>query len=61
MPPSRRRATLEPLSTSSRAARRWPWAIVIGLSLVVLVNALFAYLAIRGADHVVSSYRTESR
>lgn len=46
---------------SSRAARRWPWGIAIGLACVVLVNAVFAYLAIRGADHVVSSYRTEPR
>lgn len=49
------------MSTSSPAGRRWPWAIAIGLGLVVVVNAFFAYLAIRGADDVVSSYNTESR
>jgi hypothetical protein len=52
---------LEPIDAESRAARRWPWGIVLGLTLVVLVNAVFAYLAIHGADHVVSSYRTEPR
>jgi hypothetical protein len=41
--------------------RRWPWAIAIGLLLVVLVNAAFAYIAIHGADPVVDSYRTEPR
>jgi hypothetical protein len=52
---------LEPSECNSRAARRWPWGIGIGLAVVVLVNAVFAYLAVRGADHVVSSYRTERR
>jgi hypothetical protein len=39
----------------------WPWAIVIGLALVILVNAAMAYIAIQGRDPVVGSYRTESR
>jgi hypothetical protein len=35
--------------------------IILGLGLVVVVNFLFAWIAIRGADTVVSSYRTEAR
>ena len=49
------------MPTSSPAGRRWPRAIAIGLFLVVVVNVLFAYLAIYGADDVVSSYNTEAR
>ena len=52
---------MERSERSSRAARRWPWGIGIGLAFVVAVNAVFAYLAVRGADPVVSSYRTERR
>lgn len=58
MPPSRPRGTLE---RSSREGRRWPWGIAIGLFLVVVVNILFAYVAIHGHDPVVSSYNTEPR
>jgi hypothetical protein len=35
--------------------------IAIGLGIVVVVNFLFAYIAISGADPIVSSYRTEAR
>jgi hypothetical protein len=43
--------------------RRSPWVIgiVIGLTIVVLVNAGFIYLAVKGADQVVPSYRIEAR
>ncbi len=34
---------------------------MIGLAVVVLVNIVFAYLAIHGADSIVSSYSTEAR
>jgi uncharacterized membrane protein len=34
---------------------------VTGLAIVILVNAIFAYLAIHGADTIVSSYSTEAR
>ena len=51
---------MEP-TASSAAGRRWVWAIAIGLSIVVVVNAVFAYIAIHGADTVVSSYTTEPR
>jgi hypothetical protein len=49
------------LTSNEAAARRWPWAIAIGLLIVVLVNAAFAYIAVHGADPVVSSYLTEPR
>jgi hypothetical protein len=46
---------------SSRKRSPWPWAIVIGLLFVVLVNVVMAYVAISGRDPVVASYRTEPR
>jgi hypothetical protein len=44
-------------------ARRSPWpiAIAIGLSIVVLTNAAFIYIAVSGADPVAQSYRVEQR
>lgn len=51
---------MEP-TVSSPAGRRWPWGIAIGLVIVILVNALFAWVAIRGADTIEPSYRTELR
>jgi hypothetical protein len=41
--------------------RLWPALITVGLVLVVLVNALFIYIAVAGADHVEPSYHTEER
>jgi hypothetical protein len=35
--------------------------IIIGLVLVGLVNAIFIYIAVSGADDVVPSYVTEER
>ena len=49
------------MEPSSTADRRWPWGIAIGLFVVILVNAVFAYVAIHGGDQVVSSYTTEPR
>ena len=34
----------------------WPLAIIIGLALVVVVNAAFIYIAVSGADEVAPSY-----
>lgn len=48
-------------TTEPAADRTWPRAILIGLILVVVVNVLFAWVAIRGADGVVESYQTEQR
>ena len=39
----------------------WPTLITIGLVLVILVNAVFIYIAVSGADDVVPSYFTEER
>lgn len=46
---------------SNPSGRHWPWSIAIGLLIVVLVNVIFAYVAIAGADDVVPSYTTEAR
>jgi hypothetical protein len=35
--------------------------IVLGFVLVVAVNVLFVYIAVTGADPIVSSYTTEPR
>lgn len=39
----------------------WPVAIVVGLVLVMVVNAGFIVVAVTGADEVVESYTTEER
>ncbi len=49
------------MEPTNPGARVWPRAIFLGLLLVVVINGLFAYIAIRDADPVVSSYRTEAR
>jgi hypothetical protein len=41
--------------------RLWPVLITVGLLLVVLVNVLFIYIAVNGADRVEPSYFTEER
>lgn len=43
------------------AGRHWPWGIAIGLAIVMVVNAVFAFIAVTGADSVVPSYTTEPR
>lgn len=52
---------MAPTASSRPEDRVWPWAITIGLLVVIAVNAVFAYVAIRGADSVVPSYATETR
>lgn len=39
----------------------WPVMIIVGLLIVVLMNAVFIYVAVSGRDEVVSTYQTESR
>jgi hypothetical protein len=42
---------------------RSPWiiGIIIGFAVVVLVNAAFIYIAVKGADRVAPSYVAEER
>jgi hypothetical protein len=35
--------------------------ITLGLLFVILVNAVFIYIAVSGADDIVPSYNTEER
>lgn len=44
-----------------RKDRLWPILITAGLVFVILVNAVFIYIAVSGADDVVPSYFTEER
>ena len=44
-----------------RPDRLWPIIIIVGLVVVGLVNGVFIYIAVSGADDVVPSYVTEER
>lgn len=61
--PSSSKSRGEPQKRGSARAgiRLWPLLIVIGMTLVILVNGLFIYIAVKGADEVVPSYNTEER
>jgi len=39
----------------------WPWLLAIGLALVVLVNGIFIWIAVSGADEVAPSYNQGDR
>lgn len=39
----------------------WPVIIIVGLTLVLLVNAVFIYIAVKGADTVAPSYTQGER
>jgi len=41
--------------------RLWPTIIIVGLLIVILMNAVFIYIAVSGQDEVVPSYHTEPR
>lgn len=41
--------------------RLWPWILAIGLALVVLVNGIFIWIALSGADEVAPSYSQGDR
>lgn len=47
--------------TDGKKDRLWPVIIVVGLAVVVLVNAVFIYIAVKGADAVVPSYTQGDR
>jgi type IV secretory pathway VirB3-like protein len=44
-------------------SRRSPWVlgIIIGFAVMMLVNAVFIYIAVKGADQIVPSYHSEQR
>jgi len=44
-----------------RGARVWPLIIAAALALVMIVNGLFIWIAVRGADEVAPSYEQERR
>jgi hypothetical protein len=46
---------------SDGKGRLWPIIIIVGLILVIVVNGIFIYIAVSGADDVVPSYTTEER
>ena len=48
-------------SSGTAKARLWHSLIIAGLAFVILVNAIFIYIAVSGADDVVPSYLTEER
>ena len=48
-------------SDTPPGSRLWPILILVGFILVILVNAIFIYIAVSGADEVVPSYQTEER
>lgn len=39
----------------------WPWIIGIALAVVMVVNAVFIYIAVSKADPVAPSYNIENR
>ncbi|GMV06876.1 MAG: hypothetical protein AMXMBFR53_31510 [Gemmatimonadota bacterium] len=39
----------------------WPIIIIVALALVMLVNAVFIYIAVSGADEVAPSYTQGDR
>jgi hypothetical protein len=40
---------------------RWPVGIALALLIVIAVNVVFVYVAVRGADEVAPSYVIEPR
>ena len=49
------------MTESAWNSRVWPILITVGLLVVLLVNGIFIYIAVKGADQVVPSYITEER
>jgi hypothetical protein len=39
----------------------WPWLLAIALALVMLVNGIFIWIAVSGADEVAPSYSQGDR
>lgn len=49
------------MEAERRSTPLWPWILGIGLALVVLVNVLFIWIAVKGADDVAPSYTEGDR
>jgi hypothetical protein len=47
--------------TKASGRSNWVIGIIIGLAFVAIANAVFIYVAVKGADPVVPSYSTEPR
>jgi hypothetical protein len=41
--------------------RRWPIGLAIAFAVMILVNAVFVWVALSGRDQVAASYTTEPR
>ena len=39
----------------------WPIMIIVGLLIVIIMNAVFIYVAVSDRDEIVPSYHMESR
>ena len=39
----------------------WPIMIIVGFLIVIIINAVFIYVAVSDRDEVVPSYQTEAR
>ena len=61
MSPTRDEKDVKDGSGEKDGHRLWPILITLGLVFVILVNALFIYIAVSGADDIVPSYLTEER
>jgi len=44
-----------------RDQRIWPIALIVGMLIVILMNAVFIWIAVSGRDTVVDTYQTETR
>lgn len=51
----------QPPTDAPRRRSPWPTAIAIGLGVVVLMNAVFIYVAVTNRDPIVESYTQEHR
>ena len=51
----------QPATSKPRRDHLWPWLLAIGLALVVLVNGIFIWIAVSGADDVAPSYNQGNR
>jgi hypothetical protein len=45
----------------STTDRRWPIGLLIAFIVMIAVNGVFVWVALKGHDPVVSSYQTEPR